>query len=181
MVNASKSGHFFCCICNSPALPLSQHGLSSFQSLIKLLINYQISDEESRGQKTRQTNPCNSQTSKDRGKSDYKHGCLIQTQTQENVQNSVLNSTIKRTKSVPGKQIFYFNIVIPAPQHITHSPSPWHSSTGQLCGKHLHLFEPYHSSLLFSVRLPSNSKTPSNPKLQEELRPGDEQIKLTGK
>lgn len=82
------------------------------------------------------------------------------------------------TKSVPGKQIFYFNTVIPPPQHIIHSPSQWHSSTGQLCEKHLHLFEPYHSSLLFSVRLPSNSKTPSNPKLQEELRPGDQQIKI---
>lgn len=74
-----------------------------------------------------------------------------------------------------------FNIVIPPPQHIIHSPSLWHSSTGQLCGKHWHLFEPYHSSLLFSVRLPSNSETPSNLKLQEELRPGDEQMKLTGK
>lgn len=80
------------------------------------------------------------------------------------------------------QNLFHRNkIVIPHLQHIICSPSQWHSSISQLCGKHSHLFEPYHSSLLFFVRLPNNSKIPSNPKLQEEQRPEDEQIKLTGK
>lgn len=74
-----------------------------------------------------------------------------------------------------------FKIVIPQLEHIICSPSQWHSSISQLCEKHLHLFEPYHSSLLFFVRLPNNSKIPNNPKLQEEQRPEDEQIKLAGK